>query len=165
MNRPASICNGLILIGMVAVLGCAASGPGPAEQQPTSETVSADPRGFDPLELPPDRQVVALKYERTGDIAGKQVIVESSFGTDLDSLGAGRVGPEMPVDTLNNQMYRVQLFTSRVYGEGHQAARVAEEIFDQPVYVDYQVPNYKVRVGNFVDRNAAEEYQQRARAG
>ena len=32
------------------------------------------------------------------------------------------------------------------------------------MYVDYEVPNYKVRVGNFVDRNAAEDYQQRVRA-
>jgi len=146
------------------VLGCAGSGPRPAEPQSIPEAAPADSRGFDPLELARDREVLALKYERTGDIAGKQVIVEISTGTDLDSLGAGLVGPEMQVDTLNRQVYRVQLFTSRVYGDGRRAARVAEEIFDQPIYVDYIVPNYKVRVGNFVDRNAAEDYQQRARA-
>lgn len=164
MKKPVSISSVFLLIGIVFALGCGGSTPGTADERPAPETTSSDPRGFDPLELPRDRQVMALKYERTGDIAGKQVIVESSSGTDLDSLGAGLVGPDMPVDTVNSQVYRVQLFTSRVYGEGRQAARVAEEIFDQPVYVDYAVPNYKVRVGNFMERNAAEDYQQRVRA-
>lgn len=164
MKRPASIYNGLILVGVVITLSCAGSVPKTAEPQSTSKPAPVDSRGFDPLELPRDREVLALKYDRTGDITGKQVIVESSQGTDLDSLEAGLVGPEVQVDTLNSQVYRIQLFTSRVYGDGHQAAKVAEEIFDQPVYMDYKVPNYKVRVGNFVDRNTAEDYQQRARA-
>ena len=69
-----------------------------------------------------------------------------------------------PVDTINSQAFRVQLFTTKLYREAQEAVRTAEEIFDQSVYVDYEVPYFKVRVGSFADRDAAEDYQQRAKA-
>ena len=68
------------------------------------------------------------------------------------------------IDTLNNQAFRVQILTTKVYGEARTALRVAEEIFDRPVFMDYEVPYFKLRVGNFAEREIAENYQQRARA-
>ena len=44
------------------------------------------------------------------------------------------------------------------------AVQVAEEIFDRPVYLDYEVPYFKIRVGSFFDRDQAEDYMMRARA-
>jgi len=130
-----------------------------------AESGLVDPRGFDPLELSRDREVVPSKYSRTGEIIGKQVIVEAEpSDAGMDSTESDLVVPVPQVDTLNNQVYRVQVFTSRVYGDARRAARVAEEIFDQPVYVEYEVPNYKVRVGGFVDRYDAEDYRQKAKA-
>jgi hypothetical protein len=127
--------------------------------------VPTDPRGFDPLELPRDRQVVPEAHPQAGAISGRQVLQTPDSGTEVDSTGEAVFAiPEPVIDTFNSQAYRVQLHTSRVYGEARQAARVAEEIFDQPVYVDYEVPNYKVRVGNFPDRDQALSYQQKARA-
>ncbi len=69
-----------------------------------------------------------------------------------------------PIDTLNNQAFRVQILTTKVYGEARTALRVAEEIFDRPVFMDYEVPYFKLRVGNFAERETAENYQQRAKA-
>jgi hypothetical protein len=132
----------------------------PVETEPAYE----DPRGFDPLEFPRDKEIVPREHPRSGDVIGKQVIVEAAADAGReDTTGVAVAAPEPAIDSLNNQAYRVQLFTSRVYGDARQASRVAEEIFDQPVFVDYEVPNYKVRVGSFADRDGAEAYQQQAR--
>lgn len=153
-----------VIVCLAAGLSC--SGPPDIDEKPASDSKAmlSDPRGFDPLELGRDREVVPQKYPRTGEIAGKQAIVEADPQDDADSSGSIVVKPPLEIDSLNNQVYRVQIFTSRVYGDARKAARVAEEIFDQVVYVDYQVPNYKVRVGSFADRDGAEVYQQKVRA-
>jgi len=150
---------------LALLLACSGSTRKLAETPVPAESGPVDPRGFDPLELSRDREVVPSKYSRTGEIIGKQVIVEAEpSDAGMDSTESGLVGPVPQVDTLNNQVYRVQIFTSRVYGDARRAARVAEEIFDQPVYVEYEVPNYKVRVGGFGGRYDAEDYQQKAKA-
>ena len=135
------------------------------EQKSTPEAGWQDQRGFDPLELPQDSEIVPARYPRTDPLMGRQSLVEvDNEVAEGDSTLALPPSNATVGDTLNNQAYRVQLLSSRVYKEARDGARVAEEIFDQPVYVDYEVPNYKVRVGNFADRLAAEDYQQRARA-
>ena len=162
MKRLANICSIAALLGLA--YGCAkppAQAPEEASPEPVTTT---DARGFDPLELPRDRVVVPSSTPRSGEIIGQQALVESDATEEEDTTGAMVVVPQQTIDSVNSQAYRVQLHTSRVYGEAKAAARVAEEIFDQPVYVDYEVPNYKVRVGSFADRDKAIEYQQRARA-
>ena len=42
--------------------------------------------------------------------------------------------------------------------------QIAEEIFDHPIFLDYEVPYYKVRVGSFRDKESAEVYQLRAKS-
>ncbi len=70
----------------------------------------------------------------------------------------------MPTDSVNGQAYRIQLYTSKLYGEARHELRVAQEIFDRPVFLDYEVPYYKIRVGSFADRDKADEYLQRVKA-
>jgi len=124
-----------------------------------------DPRGFDPLELPQDREIIPAKYPRAGSISGRQALVavesvENHGDTTLLALG----NFTREIDTVNNQAFRVQIFTSKLYQEARATAHVAEEIFDRQVYVDYQVPNFKVRVGDFASRDNAESYAQKAKA-
>jgi len=157
-----------ILLGSLVALvlaQCAQAPPDSADEGKATENGWQDERGFDPLELPQDLEIIPARYPRTEPLRGQQSLVE----TDDSVLPGDSMSGALPVDltvgdTLNNQAYRVQLLSSRVYKEAREGARVAEEIFDQPVYVDYEVPNYKVRVGNFPDRVSAEDYQQRARA-
>ncbi len=165
MRKHVIICSLLSVCGIVCLWeGCGTPAP-PADESPeavTEETVDA--RGFDPLELPRDREVVPVQSPRNGVITGHQELVGTeSVGTEEDSLSVGPENYTPAVDSVNNQAFRVQLFTSKLYGEAQQAVRVAEEIFDQPVVVDYEVPYFKVRVGSFADRETAEEYQQKAK--
>ena len=164
MKATANIYKLILVVGILSltIVGCAkklgTSGP-----QPEQTGEPGDPRGFDPLELPRDREVIPQLHPRGGQIQGSQqfVVEDPNAG---DSGGAIIPIEIEQVDTVYSQAFRVQLATTKVYGEARREVLVAEEIFDRPVHLDYEVPYYKVRVGSFRSRDAAEEYQQRARS-
>ena len=164
MKRPVSTCS-LLTVVLVLVLPTACTRP-PAETSESPEIrteASLESRGFDPLELPRDREVVPAKYPREGSIAGRLGSPATGSIQSQGNLLFKGDEPHQRIDSGNSQVYRVQIFTGLVHGEAYQIARVAEEIFDQPVYVDYEVPNYKVRVGDWINRDDAERYRQKAR--
>jgi hypothetical protein len=163
MKIHANTCKLGLLLGLIAILatGCLKPGEGGPTPEQTPET--GDTRGFDPLGLPRDREVVPQIYPRSGNIQGSEQVVVDSSQNIHTRLASTPVEIEQ-TDTTYGQAFRVQLATSKVYGEARREVRVAEEIFDRPVYLDYEVPYYKVRVGSFRSRDDAEEYQQRARS-
>jgi hypothetical protein len=160
MKTGISIYSLVLVVALIlAALACQ-----PAKRIGAERSAAADStvsRGFNPLEFASDDEVVPAKYPRNGKIIGHTdfVLPDSLAG------GSAMVLVDVPdeIDTIYNQVYKVQLFTSKVYGETRQTVRVAEEIFDRPVSIDYEVPYYKVRVGMFSDRDEAEEYAQRAK--
>jgi hypothetical protein len=164
MKRPANICS-LLANVLVLVLLTACFRPSvKTTQSPEIRSEAAgESRGFDPLELPCDREVVPAKHPREGSITGRRGVSASGSDQSHDTLVVGSNELLPSTDTANSQVYRVQIFTGLVHGEARQIARVAEEIFDQPVYVDYEVPNYKVRVGDWLNRDDAGRYRQKAR--
>jgi hypothetical protein len=163
MKRPRNIYNLSVLLSLIIfMLGCPPSKKEAPEEAPQEEGQAVDGRGYDPLELPQDKQIVPEKISQTGAITGTSP-VSTSDTLDLDTTTMAYVTPPVELDTLNNQVFRIQLFTSKLYSEAKHEVLVAEEIFDQPVYLDYEVPYFKVRVGNFASRVAAENYQQTAR--
>lgn len=166
MRRIPNIYRAICLLAVFPLLVWSCRGAGPTEEGPASRRqneLAYDERGFDPLELPSDTQLVPVQFPVSGDLHGEdQVIdiVDHPAGLFADGLTADRED----IDTVNSQAFRVQLFTSKLYGEARRALAVAEEIFDCPVRIDYEVPYYKVRVGGFADRDDAEDYRQRAKA-
>lgn len=163
MRPLASTCRLMLVVALLAILTACIRPPSESGTVPeTGAEVSSGSESFDPLGLPRDREVVPAKYPRTGTIVGRPV-TEAVLGQAQDSLRYGGEEGARRIDSANSQVYRVQIFTGLVHGEARQIARVAEEIFDQPVYVDYEVPNYKVRVGNWANRDEAERYRQKAK--
>ncbi len=77
----------------------------------------------------------------------------------IDSLR--RLNPK--IDSVRT-IYRVQLFASQYYSEAGYEREVAEEIFDQPVYLVYEVPYYKLLMGNCTDLSSGERLLRRARS-
>lgn len=148
----------LLLIGLIA---CQPP-PNSGLERPAGETSDIDQRGFDPLELPRDKEIIPRKYPRTGDIEGSATLIAAKDDDDTDA--ALVINLPLPTDTIQSQVFRVQLLTSKAYSESRHAVSVAEEIFDQLVYLDYEVPYYKVRVGDFGSRELAVEYQMKAKA-
>jgi hypothetical protein len=118
----------------------------------TPETAPLPPPSFDPLETPADREVVPELYPvpSPGFDAIKDSLIASRRGTagGFDSSSFSQA----PID-----VYRVQVFTSRLYVEANRERLLAEEIFSLPVYLDFEVPYYKVRVGDFATREEAEK--------
>jgi len=133
------------------------------EEAPPPAEEPMDARGYDPLELAVDTDIIPQLRPQTGVITGRdQLVTRDTLSTDTSAVAIEV--PETAIDSLSSQAFRVQLFTSKLFGEAKHQVMVAEEIFDQPVYMDYEVPYFKVRVGNFATRGQAESYQQRAKA-
>jgi hypothetical protein len=59
--------------------------------------------------------------------------------------------------------YRVQLFASNTNDGANQVASEARFKFTEQVYVEYDAPYYKVRVGDFVNRSDAELLREKAK--
>ena len=57
--------------------------------------------------------------------------------------------------------YRVQILATRYFDYADSLAiSISSKIIDS-VYVEFETPNYKVRVGDFIDRDSAELRQQK----
>ena len=147
----------VLLIALLFVVGCLGGKKVAEEESQRPSSAGVDKRGFDPLELPEDREVIPLTHPKSGDIQGQTAFVEAdNIGADTSLSQQTATAGE--IDSLNNQAFRIQLLTSKVYGDARYALHVAEEIFDYPVFMDYEVPYFKVRVGSFAERDDAEEY-------
>ena len=51
--------------------------------------------------------------------------------------------------------YRVQVLATRYIERADSLAAIMKNTISDSVYVDFEAPNYKVRVGDFIDRDTA----------
>ncbi len=153
----------IIALTVLLLAGCQPANK-VAEEKPTpTATSSPGDRGFDPLGLPGDKDIVPQENPKSGEIVGKVALIDAT-PVKTDTTASTTAAPPMKSDSVNGQAYRIQLYTSKLYSEARHELRVAEEIFDRPVFLDYEVPYYKIRVGSFADRDKADEYLQRVKA-
>jgi cell division septation protein DedD len=161
MTGIMSIYRVVLVIGLLlSISGCRGARPGDEKAETEGVSHPGDLR-FDPLELPADKEIVPQTHPRYTSIVSKSDDSAKAASNADQKEAAAR---DLEENAIGFQVYRVQLFTSELFGEAQKARLVAEEIFDRPVYLDYEVPYYKLRVGDFADRGAAEEYQMRAKA-
>jgi len=137
----------IIILGLLTVsCGVRRVGPGPAE-----EGESPSVPMFDPLATPQDREVIPEVYPIEAAAvpdAGDSLVRPGDMSYNQFDSAASAVSP--------SEVYRVQVFTSRLYSEAARERQLAEEIFNLPIYLDYEVPYYKLRVGDFTTRDQAE---------
>ncbi|MFA6618361.1 MAG: SPOR domain-containing protein [Candidatus Neomarinimicrobiota bacterium] len=55
--------------------------------------------------------------------------------------------------------YRVQLVSTQNLAEAISVKNEADSLFSLPVYVDFEPPNYKVRIGNYLLNEEASDMQ------
>lgn len=152
----------LVLLALIP-LACGPKGKVGSEDRPPRISDSSNketPRStapelrFDPLGLDRDRNIIAEVYRDSiesstpEDSAG---LSDSALATD--SAGSADLFVDVAYDT-----YRIQLFNSRVFTEASLEMEIAKEIFDYTATLDYEVPYFKVRLGDFSERKAAETY-------
>ncbi len=118
---------------------------------------------LDPLELPQDSRIIPKLQPHKGEIIGSGEEAGVALDSTVENLAqpAKTVLPQ--IDSLVSQALRIQLHSTELFGEAKRERLIAEEIFDQPVFLDYEVPYYKVRVGSFSERKGAEIYLQKAK--
>ncbi|MDH4157833.1 MAG: SPOR domain-containing protein [candidate division Zixibacteria bacterium] len=163
MRRLVSICSISVIAATLISTSCLKPAGEAGRTAPGGDRALPGTERFDPLDMPGDMNVVPRSNPQSGPVTGHVAFVESDsaeYGLDLADV------TQVPddVDSASNQAYRVQIFTSKVFGEAQHARKIAEEIFDRPVTADYEVPYFKVRVGSFRSREEAEEYALRAKA-
>ena len=56
--------------------------------------------------------------------------------------------------------YRVQVLATRYFERADSLAVIMKNTVSDSVYVDFEAPNYKVRIGDFINRDSAELLQQ-----
>jgi hypothetical protein len=147
MNRRAVICSLMIVTAMSAVAAVDKKATPSAATKPVP---AIGGRVVDPLGLPADLELITAKAPQSGAIG-------SNPGAVTETGAGARSGKSTLV-------FRVQIYTTQGFGDARKASQVAQEIFDQAVHIDYEVPNFKVRVGDFPVRDDAESYRRSAQA-
>ena len=130
---------------MTALLsGCAA---GTTIEDPPQGGVRAPPHGwFDPLALDDDDIFVSG-------------IEMPTFANETDSLNN-----EKDIDyEAMTEGYRVQIFVTQILYEADSVLTLSDSLFEGEAYMQFDPPNYKIRVGNLKSRSEAEIFQRETR--
>ncbi len=140
----------LILLAGLFFWGCRGTGKTPDESGKHDESgrMPAFTDRYDPLALAEDQEIAPVKY-RLG-IAETTPAMSEISALPMDDSASGNF--------MANEVFRIQLFTSKEYSPAWREMNIAAEIFDKKVWFDYEVPYYKVRVGDFASRSDAEKY-------
>ncbi len=152
-----------VLCGVVAVVmlaGCIDEQPVAGEErqaQPVTQKQAKPSKpveSVDALDLAQDTIPISRQLTKEAQRGMTRLVPPAKIFPGGDAVGK---------DTLAAQVFRVQLGMIDTYSEARRALAVAQELFDQPVTLDYEVPYYKLRVGEFATRKEAESYQQKAK--
>ena len=146
----------IIVLFALASISCSIRQPA---QKPAEEESRPGEPLFDPLATAADREIVPEVYPVSVAMAadaGDSLIQPRESDFDAFDSSSSEINPR--------EVYRIQIFTSRLYNEANQELALAEEIFNLPVHLDYEVPYYKLRVGDFTERNEAEDMLPEIRA-
>jgi hypothetical protein len=149
MNAASSyrVLLSAVLVSVIALgLGCA------SRQSKSDGKTGATSEGFDSktdaFEVP----------ERKSGSEQRDTSAASSDSRVADSILKPAKAARIP-----KTIYRVQLFASQYYSEAVLERDVANDVFDEPVFLFYDSPYYKVSVGNCVQRKEGEALLGRAR--
>lgn len=138
----------IIIILALLITSCGMRRVG--SRTPQSEETPPVPL-FDPMATPQDREVVPevhpVRVAAVPDAGDSLVRPGDMSYLEFDSSASV---------TAPTEVYRVQIFTSRLYSEAARERLLAEEIFNLPIHLDYEVPYYKLRVGDYAVRDEAE---------
>jgi hypothetical protein len=143
----------LFLVFLFLTLSCTGVEKAVPPDQETQDTVksvqqqkSRFDESFDPLSLDDDDWVIQKK-QHSGAIRIEEV---------SDSLEHGNGNRKYNKEQVAFG-FRVQLYSTTDYYEAMAVRDEAGTKLGDDIYVDYEQPYYKVRAGNFTDRQKAEE--------
>ncbi len=129
--------------------------PDPDAQPPADSLAQAPVEDYDPLLLPEDEILLPL---RESHAPVGQALPADTLAAMPDSLNQ-----EQP-NALPREGFQVQIHSGRKLEAAQEVQAQALLLFpDHPVEMVWDAPNYKIRVGFFAAREAAERLKHRAR--
>ncbi len=66
---------------------------------------------------------------------------------------------QMNKEYIESMGYRIQLISTQNLSEAISIKAQADSLYSMPVYVDFEPPNYKVRIGNYITNEEASVMQ------
>ena len=66
---------------------------------------------------------------------------------------------QMNKEYIERSGYRIQLISTQNLSEAITIKAQADSLYSMPVYVDFEPPNYKVRIGNYITNEEASSMQ------
>ena len=101
---------------------------------------------FDPLTLNDDDIII-------------KGIEMPTFSNESDSLNKeGEIDYDAMIEG-----YRVQIYTTQNLYEADSILTLSDSLFEGEAYMQFDPPNYKIRVGNLISRSEAEIFQRETR--
>ena len=81
----------------------------------------------------------------------------------LPSFSTEEIDKKDNLDLSNDLVkgYRVQIIISQNENELQEIQESLMQSVDQKIYIIFELPNYKLRVGNFLNRKEAENFQKK----
>ncbi|WP_456438995.1 SPOR domain-containing protein [Caldithrix abyssi] len=156
-----------IVIGLNLIFGCAAAKKKvaqPAAEESAVTTVDGKfDESFDPLSLEDDD--IVIKRKNRGAQAAKPGL-EALDLTDAQSTSEMEAIPDSLLTYKEVDGFRVQIFAGRSVETATMTKSKAQIDFEPhrlKVYFIFEAPFYKIRIGDFTDRNQAERARELAR--
>ena len=151
MRNILNICSIMILLLML-ILACA---PGVHRAAIDKDKRTDAEHRFEPLGFPGDDAVITGKH-RNAAPAQPAETQQSQALTDDMQFGEAESDSMLVVE--EQVIFRVQVFASKSFDEAQQFASDVEGMFPEGVFVEYQMPYYKVRVGEFYSPEEGEVF-------
>ena len=143
----------LVLISVILLPGC--TGRLHRASVEKDRRTTAENR-FDPLGFPGDGAVITGQGKSSQRAVQPDHEVAPPDNPDQSSSPTGgQIDSAIAQSTV---VFRVQVFASKSFDEAQQFASDIEQLFPEGVFVEYQTPYYKVRVGEFYDPDEGEAF-------
>jgi len=154
-----------VIFVTMSFMGCAGVQPSaqkpaaeadlPVKVETVAEVVSGDTVIFDPMEFVEDGIFTPPKEE---DISGQTSAKTTPAATAVTAPSA-----EEQWEEATRPGFRIQLYATNSVDAARLKEKEAMEVFTEGVYLIYDSPNYKIRIGNCQTRGEAEALQKKAK--
>ncbi|MBD3168714.1 MAG: hypothetical protein GF307_04470 [candidate division Zixibacteria bacterium] len=140
-----------IAIGGLLFVACSNVSPYYDEGGKKDKRTMAE-KEFDPMAFDGDAEPIVPQWSTGGSSPDSLLSNYNLIGGKDDSL-----------QSSENYVYRVQVFASRFLQEAEVARDEMFGLFDETIYLDFEEPYYKIRIGNFETAEEGEEFLSRVR--
>lgn len=113
-------------------------------------------RRFDPLGFPGDNAVITGQNNQTAQTQKTEQNQPVDQPYELSAAGEQSASAEEIEPSA--VLFRVQVFATKSFDEAQEFAANIEALFPEGVFVEYQMPYYKVRVGEFFEPEGGEDF-------